>query len=226
MILGMFNPDGALRGGIEHIYRRADDPEPPLAELKRIREAGRTPLLTVEPWQGVGRLLDWLPRLRGPLYLRYGHEMNGNWYPWSENPRRYVKDWQAIARQQRDPQVRLVWCPNVAFPESRPLAAYWPGPVMDDLGLDGYNWGAPWRPFAKIFGPSLAEVAALAPRMPILICEVGCPRRQARTAWIRAMWQTLGDEPRVAAVAWFNEDKERPWRLTGKALAAFLAGAA
>lgn len=225
MILGMYQPDPALQGGIEHIYRRSDDPSPPLSELARIRAAGRTPLLTVEPWTGLGHLLDWLPQLTDPLYLRYGQEMNGTWYPWSDAPRQYVRDWQTLAGAPRPASVRLVWCPNVDFPGARPLADVWPGPIMDDLGLDGYNRGDPWQSFADVFAPSLAEVADLASDKPLLLCEVGCPREPRRPEWIRQMWRTLRTNPRVQAVVWFNVDKERTWRLNPKALAAFLAGA-
>jgi hypothetical protein len=78
--------------------------------LPRIRDAGRIPLLTWEPYlaaetapgiarriaagefdaflaEWANRLADWLADGSGTddrrLYLRLAHEMNGDWYPWS-----------------------------------------------------------------------------------------------------------------------------------------------
>src|SRR4029078_9305705 len=69
---------------IEHVFRRSDQLVG-LGELDAIRKRGRTPLLTVEPWAGLGDLIGRLGAL-GPCLLRYGHEMNGTWYPWSLDP--------------------------------------------------------------------------------------------------------------------------------------------
>lgn len=153
---------------------------------------GRITLITWEFMPGQvpgyeGRVLDtilegqydayidsWAKGLRDfgkPVLLRFGHEMNGNWYPWSgaangggetagfgdptkpDGPERYVAAYRYIHerfRQQGADNVLWVWCPNAPFDDMvRALgdwnhpAAYYPGDdVVDWLGFDGYNWGA------------------------------------------------------------------------------------
>ena len=39
-----------------------------------------------------------LARFRGTVYLRFAHEMNGYWYPWSHGARAYVFAWRRIVR--------------------------------------------------------------------------------------------------------------------------------
>ena len=89
--------DDTLNGGgaeIVHVFARADDPGWVRQAVREIAGAGRTPLVTVEPWDA-GRSLA-LPdaaqvraladAVRDPrrVLVRYLHEWNGNWYPWGE----------------------------------------------------------------------------------------------------------------------------------------------
>src|SRR4051794_5446280 len=37
-----------------------------------------------------------LARFPGVVYLRFAHEMNGYWYPWSHDPRAFVLAWRRI----------------------------------------------------------------------------------------------------------------------------------
>ncbi|MBN1669230.1 MAG: hypothetical protein JW862_19200 [Anaerolineales bacterium] len=84
-------------------------------------------------------LADWATRLAAfdkPIFLRWGHEMNGDWYPWGganngggtldgygdpqqpDGPERFVAAYRYIhdlfAEHQAD-QVLWVWCPNAPF---------------------------------------------------------------------------------------------------------------
>jgi hypothetical protein len=63
------------------------------------QNVGATPILTLEPFQPA-LFLDWKPGSKAfeatkafaqgagkwnkPLFIRFAHEMNGSWYPWSE----------------------------------------------------------------------------------------------------------------------------------------------
>ena len=106
-----------------------------------------------------------------PVFLRFGHEMNGDWYPWSgvkngggtldgygspdlaDGPERYVDAYRHIHdifSQAGADKVLWVWCPNAPFEAmtqalgswNKP-AAYYPGDdYVDWLCFDGYNWGA------------------------------------------------------------------------------------
>ncbi|MEO6397192.1 MAG: glycosyl hydrolase [Tepidiformaceae bacterium] len=49
-----------------------------------------------------------------PVYLRFGHEMNGSWYPWSQQPEQYAAAFQLIANavHRAAPLTATVWAPN------------------------------------------------------------------------------------------------------------------
>jgi hypothetical protein len=103
-----------------------------------------------------------------PLFLRWGHEMNGDWYQWSgmknngakmdtfgdpqkpDGPELFVAAYRHIHdvfQQAGASNVLWVWCPNVVMTgtlgaEWNQLANYYPGDeYVDWLCMDGYNWG-------------------------------------------------------------------------------------
>jgi hypothetical protein len=49
-----------------------------------------------------------------PVFVRFGHEMNGSWYPWSQDPDAYVKTFRrvAVAVHAGAPGSAMVWAPN------------------------------------------------------------------------------------------------------------------
>src|SRR4051812_4380250 len=63
----------------------------------------------------IRRFARHLARFPGQVYLRYAHEMNGFWYPWSHDARGYVRAWRRIVRIFREAgarNVRFVWSEN------------------------------------------------------------------------------------------------------------------
>ncbi len=105
-----------------------------------------------------------------PFFLRFGHEMNGDWYPWAginnggstmneygspdlaDGPERYIDAYRHIHdifNTNGAEKILWVWCPNAPFEDmtqalgdwNKP-AAYYPGDdYVDWLCFDGYNWG-------------------------------------------------------------------------------------
>jgi len=101
-----------------------------------------------------------------PMFLSFGHEMNGDWYAHAgalngggettgfgdpsepDGPERYVAAWRYvhdILQREGATNVSWVFCPNC---DSLPKATwnepinYYPGAdYVDWVGLDGYNWG-------------------------------------------------------------------------------------
>ncbi|KAJ3342411.1 hypothetical protein HDU83_006100 [Entophlyctis luteolus] len=52
-----------------------------------------------------------------PIYLRYGHEMNGDWYPWGNAPTLYkasFRQFAGIIRQYTN-MTAMVWAPNIGI---------------------------------------------------------------------------------------------------------------
>ena len=101
-----------------------------------------------------------------PLFIRYGHEMNGDWYTYggakngggtttgfgdskkADGPERfiasYIHVWN-IFKQEGVENVTWIWCPNNGSSPAESWNtpdAYYPGDdYVDWVGMDGYNFG-------------------------------------------------------------------------------------
>ena len=202
---------------------------------------GRTPLVTWEPW---GVTLDaiingsqdtiiraranGLKALGSNVFLRFAHEMNGNWYPWSgaqngNSASKYVSAWRHVHdvfASQGATNVVWVWTPNHENVPSSTWNAfqnYYPGDTyVDWVGADGYNFGttqswSSWRSFVTVFDAFYNTYAA---RKPIMIAEVASAEKGGKkSTWIAAMWNAVMTRyPSIAAVVWFQVNKEADWR--------------
>ena len=212
----------ARRGGVPVLTWEPWDPA----------DGSRSTLADVAGGAWDGHLDLWATTLRDwrrPVLLRFAHEQNGDWYPWATgvagtSARDHVAAWRRLAEALEGAgadNVDLVWNPNVRFPGSTPMAETWPGAeAVGRVALDGYNWGATpgrggWQEPAEVFGPSLEELRALAPGVPVLVTEVGCAESGGdKAAWITDLVAWLDAQADVEAFVWFDHDKETDWRLS------------
>lgn len=172
-----------------------------------------------------------------PMYLRFAHEMNGDWYPWSRGvndntPAQYIAAWRHIVnifREEGATNVQWIWSPNIIYDSSSQFTDLYPGDnYVDWVALDGYNGGPAlghsWLSFAQVFTPSYKILAAMTNK-PLMIAETASAEVGGNKAdWIRQGFQALPVQfPRVRAVIWFNEDKETDWRVNSsmESLAAY-----
>ncbi len=99
--------------------------------------------------------------------IRFAHEMNGTWYPWSGSATAstYVAAWRHIVslfRADGVTNVQWVWSPNVQEGSKYPISPYFPGDEwIDYVGLDGYNWGTnnqgTWQSAQDVFAASYSH---------------------------------------------------------------------
>jgi hypothetical protein len=241
-------------------YHHWGGPTPAFAPAlpKRIIQRGAAPLITWEPWVPNGERVQPAYRLKSiangdyddyarswanglkavgkPVYLRFAHEMNGDWYPWcvgvNENTaEEYIAAWRrlhGIFVEAQATNVRWVWSPNVDYPGATPMAEVYPGhDVVDWVALDGYNFGATrpdlgWRSFATTFGASYDQIRRISGGKPLMIAETASAEAGGNKAgWItRGLGETLRRQfPAVKAVVWFHENKETDWRVNSSAAA-------
>jgi hypothetical protein len=93
--------------------------------VDQARGTGSTLLLTLEPRRGLDAvttararaLAHRLARYNGdgvPILVRFAHEMNGSWYPWSQQPAAYVAAFRRVATAVHALTTRsaMLWAPN------------------------------------------------------------------------------------------------------------------
>jgi hypothetical protein len=173
-----------------------------------------------------------------PLFLRFCHEMNGSWYPWSERSNgnsagQFVQAWRHvhdIFESVGASNVSWVWSPNEFEGwNGIPIAGLYPGDAyVDWTGMSGYNWGTGqqgslWRSFAKTFTRTYPAIRAVAPGKPLMISEVGSSENGGSKAdWITDTFsvQLPTRFPGVRAVIWWNRrDEEMDWPIETSAAA-------
>lgn len=226
------------RFAIDHRYQNWATPFPTVADRWDVVN-GRIPMITWQPNTTTLAAIadgtsDELIRTRArsvaafghPIFLRWGHEMNADWYPWDgvhnntpghhDGPAAYVAAWRHVHDlfvAAGATNAVWIWCPNrVSIPASswNRIDAYYPGDAyVDWVGFDGYNRDpADWRSFTTLFASDDARDAR---RKPVMVGEVASvegrtPGRKA--AWIRDVRAVLESSfPSVAAVVWFDTAK-------------------
>lgn len=227
------------------------------AEMDAVTSRGAMPMVTWQPWDPAlegqkqprfalativagkhdAYMRKWArdARLWGkPMYLRFAHEMNGTWYPWSpglngNTASQYKAAWKrarAIFRQEGATNVKWVWSPYVACNRCASFSSVYPGSTQVDwVALDGYNWGTSqpgtrWQSMAQVFGPSYDKVTALAPTKPFMIAETASTEKGGnKAAWIRnGFFRDIPNRlPKTRAIVWFHRNKVTDWRVNSSA---------
>jgi hypothetical protein len=240
--MNAFNSKMGRKAEIWHTYKNFDKTLFPYDTVGRSHEAGGLPMITLEPF---GRSLRAIARgdhddylkagakqavdFGKPILLRFAHEMNGNWYPWSvgvngNSASDYINAWRHVVRVFRNAganNVKHVWAPNVGSFDNA-----WPGDeYVDYLGLDGYNWGQKyntWETFEQVFGDSYRAITRLS-RKPVIITEFGVNQAGGdKAAWVRHAFahSTLAKFPQIRALVYFDEYyDDADWRVSSSGAA-------
>jgi len=164
-----------------------------------------------------------------PFFFRWDWEMNGNWFPWSQeivsggyNQGLYRAAWihiHNIAEANGATNLTWVWCPNVMHSgEIGNLVHFYPGDAyVDWTCMDGYNRGTNplnpegWRSFSSLFSATYNQLLSIAPSKPIMIGEVASTEAGgSKGAWITDALKTQlpFSFPKVKAMVWFNWNTE------------------
>ena len=172
-----------------------------------------------------------------PFFLRFNHEMNGFWFPWSEDvndnpPGSFVKAWRHVHdvfAAVGATKATWVWCPNVDFTRKLvPLHSLYPGHrYVDWTCLDGFNWGdtpnsGGWMSFSRVFRSTYKRVLKIAPRKPMMIAEVASEERGgSKPTWIRNVLGIVPKRyPKIRALLWFEEnDRGMHWPIDSSSAA-------
>lgn len=218
----------------------------PTTWVNTIRSNGSIPMVTWEPWKPTDSatnqpnyqladitagtydayITDWALDAKAwghPLFLRFAHEMNGNWYPWSEavnsnTSGQYILAWQHvhdIFTANNVTNITWVWCPNKNFTGSLDIDGLYPGDsYVDWTCMDGYNRGTnggnTWQTFNDLFGSTYTEIRNINDRKPMMIGEVGTVEEGgSKAGWFTdTLGTVIPDQfPKIKAFIYFNKFK-------------------
>lgn len=165
-----------------------------------------------------------LKQINKPVFLRFAHEMNGDWYPWSASKigsENYIAMYQYISNifdKVGTENVKWIFSINWEdIPKENSYMNCYPGDKYVDLiGIDGYNWGntkpwSKWASFKEIFEKRYGEIVAHF-KKPTIISEFSSTSKGGnKTLWIKEAMAEIKKMKQVRAFVLFNVNKETDW---------------
>ncbi|MBW0520123.1 hypothetical protein O181_059838 [Austropuccinia psidii MF-1] len=144
--------------------------------------------ITKEVAVSISKKMLWINNQGITVWMRFAHEMNGDWYSWGLQPEKFIEKWRLIAHEvkSRTQKTYMLWAPNSAFGESLDsvrggYTKYWPGAdTVDISGLSFYHYGgferlnvllAPGEAVSKI--KEFAQLYGSAQNRPVILSETG-----------------------------------------------------
>jgi mannan endo-1,4-beta-mannosidase len=207
--------DEAARRGIKRVLV-SWEPWKPVSTRLGVRRVGRPqPRYTNRAIANgvqdryIRRFARSLSTFDGAVYLRFAHEMNGFWYPWSHDPRGYRRAWRHVVdvfRQVGARNVRFVWSVNPSLYQASPawirqLQLYWPGKTyVDMVGATVINFGGSKRYAISAFAPRLRRLQDIYAK-PVFLTEVNT-QYGGRVRWLQDLRRLLRRTPWIKALAW------------------------
>lgn len=160
-----------------------------------------------------------------PVYLRFAHEANGNWYPWAGikiGSSTYIKAYRYVYEIFRHNEVKNVkWVFSVNYEdvpqENNYFMQYYPSDnCVDYVGIDGYNWGdtkswSRWMSFKQIFSGRYNEITQKL-KKPVLITEFSSTSSGGnKSLWIKEALKSIKQMKNIHGFVLFNYNKETDW---------------
>jgi len=169
---------------------------------------------------------------RMPVVIRFDHEANGNWYPWSvgwskqgitgNTPDQYVAAWRHVWNifQSFGANNYAIWAwvstridtlgsYGTGMTQSQLVAASYPGDsYVDWIGMDGYQYNAAESTtYSQTFTATLNTLESISGK-PIIVAEMGSAQQPGniKPAWIVQTISSLAANPRIVAAVYFDND--------------------
>ncbi|HBL52278.1 MAG: hypothetical protein A3D24_01380 [Candidatus Blackburnbacteria bacterium RIFCSPHIGHO2_02_FULL_39_13] len=160
-------------------------------------------------------------KFKNPFFLRFAHEMNGNWYPWGNvngnTPEDYKAMWihvHDIFEQEGASNVIWAWTPNNTDENgnNENVLEYFPGHMyVDWVGFSGFNWGKTysfnrWTSFKDLSKGIYQHLVQL--NLPIMVAETSSVSRGGnKTLWLKkTLTEDIPSMKLIKAVIFYNQD--------------------
>lgn len=175
----------------------------------------------------------------GTVLLRFAHEINNNYFPWSINefdnsPATFKDAWRHVVdifREEGASNVKFVWSivKKTCSGGCNPYTEVYPGDAyVDIMGFTAYNWGShpgkTWNPMYDSFRMVTRKLREVSDK-PIMAAETASNGEGGdKAAWIRDGYRKVYAElPDVEAIVYLNADLRSvghpDWRLASPAAA-------
>jgi mannan endo-1,4-beta-mannosidase len=162
-----------------------------------------------------------------PVVIRFDHEMNGNWYPWSaghddynNSPARYVAVWRYIwsVFQKVGANEDVIWLYSPArvdnitgLSHTSSISADYPGDAyVDWVGATVY-WRRTNQPtdYRSNFGATIDQLRAVTQK-PMFFAEIGALQTDrassAKQEWMANTLRGFLADPTIVGFSWFNNN--------------------
>ena len=161
--------------------------------------------------------------LNVPIALSFGHEFNGNWYPWGTTgttPAEFVAAWQHVHdlfAAAGATNVIWIWDPNDIFPvQNVQLQQYYPGDAyVDWVGVTGYwTQGGP-NTYDSLYLPTLEEIRAFTEK-PFIIAETSVEAGSNEEQSLRDLFEAVDQHSDIVGFVWYDFNKGGDWRIENR----------
>ena len=161
--------------------------------------------------------------LNVPIALSFGHEFNGNWYPWGTTgttAAQFVAAWQHVHNlfaAAGATNVIWIWDPNDIYPvPDVSLEQYYPGDAyVDWVGVTGYwDQGGP-DSYSTLYLPTLEEIRTFTQK-PFIIAETSVQPGTDEDQSLRDLFEAVQQHSDILGFVWYDYDKGGDWRIENR----------
>lgn len=171
----------------------------------------------------VNRFAASVRSLNLPIALSFGHEMNGDWYPWGTK-QTAAADFVAAWRHVHDlfakvgaTNVIWIWDPNDIYPVPNiQLQPLYPGDqYVDWIGVTGYWTVNGPHTYSSLFLPTLLDIRKFTAK-PFIIAETGVQSGSNQVSSVNALFNAVATHDDILGFVWYDYNRQGDWRLENR----------
>lgn len=172
----------------------------------------------------INRFAASVRQLNLPIALSFGHEMNGDWYPWGtkqSTPAQFVAAWRHIHDlflKAGATNVIWIWNPNDIHPvPDVKLKPLYPGDAyVDWVGVTAY-WSSSGGPhtYSTLLLPTLLQIRTFTNK-PFIVAETSAEPGSNQVSSVHALFDAVRTHADILGFVWYDYDRQGDWRLENR----------
>ncbi|MBS2964921.1 hypothetical protein KGA66_17830 [Actinocrinis puniceicyclus] len=172
----------------------------------------------------VNRFAASVRALNLPIALSFGHEMNGDWYPWGTKqttPAQFVAAWRHVHDlfvKDGATNVIWIWNPNDIHPvPDVKLKPLYPGDAyVDWVGVTAY-WSSSGGPhaYSTLLLPTLLQIRTFTDK-PFIVAETSAEPGTNQVSSVHALFNAVETHPDILGFVWYDFHRQGDWRLENR----------